>query len=299
MYKSLYIIGNGFDLHHKLGTSYDNYRDFIKENNKDTYDMFCNYFEMDKCDDGNDENTWRYFEHNLSTFSHIDFFYDRDHIDIRSDNFKYSELYSLYDDVVSNIDYFINNIKDSFFTWIYEKEVEDIKPILQFEKNSFFLTFNYTNILEQTYKINSDNIWHIHGDIQSGELIFGHGEIIPEGQPDFDEHGEVARTMYSDAENASLGLLYDFKKDVDGIIKKHETIFNQLESLESIYILGHSLSDIDMPYLKHIFELSPDATFYVSYYGDNNEEIEKDKIFKIQQLQKIGINRFEFIKLEE
>lgn len=37
MKKRLYIIGNGFDLHHGLESSYNDFRDFVAEYNKKLY----------------------------------------------------------------------------------------------------------------------------------------------------------------------------------------------------------------------------------------------------------------------
>ena len=42
--KILYIIGNGFDIHHKLDTRYQSFANYLAENNSEVYDLLLNYY---------------------------------------------------------------------------------------------------------------------------------------------------------------------------------------------------------------------------------------------------------------
>jgi hypothetical protein len=42
--KTLYIIGNGFDIHHNLDTRYQSFANYLAENNSDVYDLLLNYY---------------------------------------------------------------------------------------------------------------------------------------------------------------------------------------------------------------------------------------------------------------
>lgn len=43
MAKHLYIIGNGFDLHHKINSSYKNFQQWMYENNPDIIEKLMKY----------------------------------------------------------------------------------------------------------------------------------------------------------------------------------------------------------------------------------------------------------------
>ncbi len=66
----LYIIGNGFDLYHKLDTSYKSFGLYLKKNYTETYEKLIDYFGFPTIsDDGcsmDDEVMWNQFEKNLS-----------------------------------------------------------------------------------------------------------------------------------------------------------------------------------------------------------------------------------------
>ena len=43
----LYIIGNGFDLHHNLKTSYANFCLYVRENDKELYEFLEGYVDVE------------------------------------------------------------------------------------------------------------------------------------------------------------------------------------------------------------------------------------------------------------
>ena len=46
--KQLYIIGNGFDIHHSIPSSYKNYHDWLEENDEDIIERLRNYYDVDE-----------------------------------------------------------------------------------------------------------------------------------------------------------------------------------------------------------------------------------------------------------
>ena len=59
--KHLYIIGNGFDRHHGMETSYSHFRNWLEDRN---LSVLCTIDELfGYCDD----DWWQYFESNLAT----------------------------------------------------------------------------------------------------------------------------------------------------------------------------------------------------------------------------------------
>ena len=67
------------------------------------------------------------------------------------------------------------------FQWVFHisnNELNDLCPLFNFKKSDEFITFNYTEVLEKTYKINSKKILHIHGSSldNEGSLVYGHSD---------------------------------------------------------------------------------------------------------------------------
>lgn len=47
MINKLYIIGNGFDMHHGIPSGYSKYREWLAENNQDLYNRLRDYYDID------------------------------------------------------------------------------------------------------------------------------------------------------------------------------------------------------------------------------------------------------------
>ena len=57
----LYIIGNGFDLYHRIPSSYREFGTYLKANDRDTYQVVERYFDVDA-------EFWSEFEARLAAF---------------------------------------------------------------------------------------------------------------------------------------------------------------------------------------------------------------------------------------
>lgn len=55
-YKTLYILGNGFDLHHKLDTWYSSFGLFLKEHHSEIYEVFLEYHGFGDLDEDDEES---------------------------------------------------------------------------------------------------------------------------------------------------------------------------------------------------------------------------------------------------
>lgn len=55
---ALYIIGNGFDRHHGLTTSYQAFAFFLKDNYLEIYDHLIKYYGLTDIDRNNKEHHW-------------------------------------------------------------------------------------------------------------------------------------------------------------------------------------------------------------------------------------------------
>ncbi len=148
--------------------------------------------------------------------------------------------------------------------------------------DSWFLTFNYTLTLEKVYHIPTNQICHIHGKVGKcpPELVVGHNM----GDDKVDEIFS-SDNMSEEACKEVADLVKGWRKDTEGIIASHENFFSQLGSVEDVYVLGHSMNDIDFPYFKRIRDgVAPDAKWHISVYDKdvNDRQRKKEAVAKLQ-----------------
>lgn len=262
MKKTLYIIGNGFDLWHKLPTGYSDFSVFAGR--------FLTEIEHYYSSNLREESPWHDFENTLGNFDSSIFLDDYNEIDVTADDFKPSLLYGLEDEMTEQTDAHVNSIREKFVEWIQQIDVNDAEAKINFPENSLFISFNYTSTLQSVYGIDDHRILHIHGNVENNdELIFGHGKEIHD-VPDEDENGESTRDMFSDARGNARYPLHALKKPVEEVLARHSNYFEQLScDIETVVVIGHSLNAIDHPYFKRINAVLPDVTWQVIYYSVN------------------------------
>lgn len=291
--KRLYVIGNGFDLYHKLPTKYADFHRFILQCQPDVQGLFDTYFQLKF----NKEYFWTDFENDLGTFKWRTFYEDINNIDVLDDHFKPSSIYSLEDSITQETDEMIDLIREAFENWVCSISLDFITPILTLDTSSKFLNFNYTMTLEEAYNINCENILHIHGDIENslGSLIFGHNKRL-KANSKFDNNGESSRTSFSDSEDMTKYPFYALRKPVTDVLAENKNFFSSIVNAEEVIVLGHSLNSVDISYFRKIEKVSKaKVKWQVSYFSDHS------KSGLLTSLQKIGVerNRIDFLKMDD
>lgn len=292
--KKLYIIGNGFDLHHDLKTSYADFCLYVRENDKELYEFLEWYVNIELDKDG----LWKDFENCLGTFDNEAFYSDYDYTEPSSDKFKLSDMFGVEDELTEKSEMMIEKMRQALYDWLDEIDYPDKRyKTLPLDTSAKYLTFNYTATLSQLYSITDRNILHIHHSvaIHGNDLIFGHGSIIVE-EPLFDEegNGNYPSSSYWNAECASKMLLTHFYKDTQDIIRKNVKFFDNLWDIDEIIVLGHSLNDIDLPYFEYIMKIvGNDIKWIVSYYSDDECEGMNNRLKSVGAIGEIA-----FIKME-
>lgn len=260
----LYIIGNGFDLYHGLPTQYGQFYDFAK----DVLEEIENYYSLSL----SETNPWHDFENALGAFNWKNFYDTHSQIDINTEDFRPSYAYCLEDDLTEQANELVATVKDYFQKWISNIDISTATRKLNLLENSVFITFNYTSTLETIYGIETDKILHIHGRSDTyDDLIFGHGETMNE-ESELDENGYSNRTIFSDAESAAKYPFYAFRKPVDEGIVKLEQFLAPFEPIREIFVIGHSLNNIDLPYIRSLAKRAPHAKWKVYIYKPGDEE---------------------------
>ena len=293
----LYIIGNGFDRYHNLPTGYNDFHQFVIKNHPNLENTFEEYFELSTKLSIDNKKLWADFENDLSTFNWKAFFDEKNQIDVLDDSFRPSFIYGLEDDLEQETDILISSIREAFEDWLTDLGLESITRKLYIEEDSMFLTFNYTLTLEEVYQIASEKVLHIHGDVENdqGFLVFGHNKNL-KAKPKFDKYGETTRTPFSDSEAIAQQSFYRLQKPVKEIIGENLGFFKNLQGINEIIILGHSLNMIDIPYFEKIKRyVAESSKWKISFYNDG------EKASHLISLQKIGIDehRIEFFKMSD
>lgn len=241
--KHLYIIGNGFDLHHGIPSSYNNYMTWLELHHPLLYDEIARSFV------GAEENAWwSNFENSLAK---LDVQYDLSII--QYPGYEVEGILVEGCNRPARLEAMFQAIKQTFATWVNGLNnylLSSVKSDMNIDSNAFYLTFNYTNTLQDIYHIPNEHVLHIHGNAKQGdELVLGHGatgDYYPEKQF---EIVDFKNDPYKIAEQITA-----FRKPTSKIIANNSRFFESLLDLEDITIYGFSFSTIDMPYIHEIIK---------------------------------------------
>lgn len=311
MPKHLYIIGNGFDLHHEINSSYKDFQEWMYENNPDVIEKADEIYGV--CDD----EWWSDFENQLASLDTVRYSSEiafENQPDLASDHCDRT-WNDAQIEVENQLEELYSDLRKCFHEWIMQlKSPLESRKIDLIIPDSVFINFNYTKTLENLYGINQHNILHIHGCVDEDEdFILGHGKgyeelksintvDLPEPPEDlsaeelsefYEEHASDGQMLHEQlAEDAAISGVASQRKPVEEIIKKHSQFFNTLAKITNIHVYGLSLSEIDVPYLQHISSIVGPAKWEFSDYKGTNS-------FKIKRFcDNNNIHNYNVIELE-
>ena len=289
----LFIIGNGFDIAHNLPTCYSDFRTFLMQQYQNaiiqsdsvpvqhSYNHGWDYDAdevvgfiisiIDKCDD----EKWSGLENDLggSIFDQFSWFFS---IDYNDDD----EMFRDADrnmDMAEDLKQAFETIKPLFKEWVITdllpritkaKKRSDIDLVLS---EGYYLSFNYTDTLEQLYSI--PEVCHIHGSSNSKEIYFGHGND--------EDIRESASTVGADGALNSLKTA--LRKNTAEAYSEHIVFFRNLSDITEIYSFGFSFSPIDMYYIEQLCMIF-DSSNITWYFNNYDKENNKEYISKIKEL---------------
>ena len=144
------------------------------------------------------------------------------------------------------------------------------------------LNFNYTEFVETLYGAKRENICYIHGCRRTekgkrpDEIILGHKPGMEEEQWDkvelkpFKFKNPYKRYIMEAAMETAAreAAWYDESttKKCGDIIKNHKDFFDGLSSIEEVFVIGHSLSEVDYPYFEEVRSRC-DAKWNIGYHS--------------------------------
>ncbi|MCK7268778.1 bacteriophage abortive infection AbiH family protein [Enterobacter cloacae] len=309
----LYITGNGFDLHHGLKTSYFSFGYFLRNHHAELYELlidFLSFTDLPKYQDQlntNDHPLWSDFENSLSGLD-SEFVLDSftEYLPNISDpHFRDRDWHSFEIEIKRILDKLTDGLFEKFRDFISQVKYPPLAmdKRLRLCENSFFINFNYTNTIEHYYKIDSSRILYIHGIASTPEtpLVLGHG-IDPENfieppieppsginneelQIWFQQQADNYNVSYENGKHVINNYFKHSFKNTEKVISESIEFFKRLKFINEIVIIGHSLSDVDMPYFSAIQKyVHPDCSWTATYY------LEKEHIQHWHKLRKLGVN---------
>lgn len=291
--KHLYIIGNGFDLHHRINSSYRDFYQYLEEYHQELLG------ELNELFAGCDAEWWSDFENNwgkLNIYSVAGEIAYENKPDLFSDHcdrtWNDAEI-----EVNMKLEGLFNSIIEIFHEWILQLNKPTPELILDIHtQDSLFLTFNYTKTLENLYGIHPKQILHIHGfvdDLEVGRsenFILGHGKNrtdiialnddeepnIPDGLSDeelqncLEEYANRVEFHEQLARDAAVDQLQRLRKPVQEILGSNLDFFNSIDDIENVHVYGFSFSPIDEPYMAKIAEKLSNVKWEISDYKNAN-----------------------------
>lgn len=259
----LYIIGNGFDLHHGIASQYKQFAAYLAEADHGIFRMVEEYLSAD-------EEFWADFEQRLAEFDahHAIDYAMQFHSDERHGDFQYE-----CEEIATGLS---TDLRGRFSDWIRGLRIPSRSELyrpLRIDPDALFLSFNYTPTLEHIYGIQPERILHIHGYATdpADALVLGHGwERSPEDRLNSKPVGPDDDWRILDGIDHIEGCFAATFKPTFDLIAKHAAFFDGLAHVRDIRVMGHGLSEVDEPYYGAIMDRVDLAAtrWTVSIYGD-------------------------------
>lgn len=296
--KSLYIIGNGFDIFHGIHSRFSDFKKYLLNTDPSLHNLIEEFIPCDE--------DWNDFEQALAEID-VDNVIDEASqflVSYGADDWSDSYHHDYQYEISNIIDALSEQLKTRFAEWIEQlyipNKTEIRTPILGMDKTAKYLTFNYTSTLTTAYEVPRANILFIHGEVenQNQNIVLGHAwnpSDIPSLNDVPDPESLDTRVMEGNTIiNEYFGRTF---KNAPSIINENQSFFSSISEISNIYILGHSLSAVDICYFEAIAQnIDTDKVRWrISYYGD--DELNKHQV----TMNKLGIDRakINFCELQE
>mgnify|MGYP002473366611 CR=1 FL=1 len=194
---------------------------------------------------------------------------------------------------------FINKLHRYVKEWI--ESVDTSKVICRkkgmVNSTDFYFSFNYTDVLERVYGIES--VLHIHGGVASVcdvPPIMGHSN-----EQDIQKYREWAKEAANEFDEANASImdavadyLETIYKDTKSQIRFNKSFFNRLSTVNRVIIMGWSAGEADIPYLQEIIKNISHNTRWTVYWYNKDAYNSLENVFKKESI--VDNNVIEYIQ---
>lgn len=302
--KTLYLVGNGFDIQHGIKTPYSEFRSFLEMHHEPFLTDFEAMYSIQPLDDTEPwcteaaqerwkksvlKDLWQTFEEEMGN---PDVERMHDMASSLAEQMPEEGIKHTLDLYWNKLYGFSSDLQKYVLEWLESIDTSSVIPIketLVENRSDVFINFNYTDVLERVY--GAKNVLHIHGGVPSctnTPPIMGHGNkfIIDS----YSRKAQSASEKFVEWEESICSAIAKFcaslYKDTDAIIARNASFFSNLKDVDKLVSIGLSFGNVDAPYLARIAEeVNPTTKWIIYYYSPKDKNRLKD-VFGI-----LGISR--------
>lgn len=278
---TLYVIGNGFDLMHRVPSSYYHFRDTLGRHS--TLRYMCEQFITV-------DDMWADLENALAHFN-VSAMTSETVVDMWLDNFGVydedsgaAEFFMAIEAAATPIYTVANELPRRFGKWVNTLTVGTAdRPLKNMFVNGKVLNFNYTEFVQDMYGVSKENICYIHGCRvkEKGKprepLILGHIAGASDSSFEFNAPSKsylrgFKRAFVEMTQSNIIHYISEYDgyltKDTKKIIESHESFFEGLSDIQTVIAVGHSFAKTDSDYFFKIRScVKSNAKWYFGCYG--------------------------------
>lgn len=280
----LYIVGNGFDLWHGIPSGYGDFKKYVRKHNREIFEAVEEYLpagddwwslesamadiDVNNIIDDLGHFMPSYADDDWSDAGHHDFQYEVEEVVKRLS----SRLTALFGDWIRTLPIPTPGTAQTLLTCL--------------DADAAFLTFNYTSTLQDLYAVPAEHVLHIHGQakVRDEKLILGHA-WNPAQRRSLNDRDDISEidTRLMEAHTILDGYFLQTFKPSEKLILQHQGFFDQLDAVNAVHVLGHSLSDVDLPYLKALLKIPAVAVarWHVACRNEKEWPEKRERIIQI------------------
>lgn len=268
MTSQLFVIGNGFDLHHRIASKYSDFASYLKYVDQHTFGIAEKYIVPEK-------DLWSYLEERLAEVDvdQIEDYAESYLVSYGADDWSDSGHHDYEYEIEQICDAISKKLRKHFADWVRQLEIplHAAVPVQCINPSALFLNFNYTATLQRIYGVHDSRVLHIHGSASdsTAEIVLGHG---------WDRQASDLRSRFTheDTDVRVAGgfqliddLLAETFKPTQEILARNRAFFEGLNTVTEVFVLGHSLAQVDEPYFSAVLDhVHPNAQWTVSFHGN-------------------------------
>lgn len=251
----LYIIGNGFDLHHNINSKYSDFKSYLEMEDPDLAKLVEDYLPADE--------DWGNLESSLGDID-ITNIIDNASVFLASygaDDWSDSGHHDFQYEIGKIVEGLSTSLRTRFAKWVRQLEIPSASSsnnrLAVLDNDGLYLSFNYTPTLEFTYSVPAYSVLHIHGaaSMPDSDLVLGHA-WNPSGRKSLNDHPDIEEqdTRVTEAYEEIDTYFSNTFKPSEKIIRENANFFSGLRSIREVYVLGHSLNEVDWMYFETVIK---------------------------------------------